>query len=51
MLWDITPCGYCMCYSPKIIPADSGFSDVTFYLNVCRRLEVGLVDIGMNCIL
>ena len=42
---------FCMCYNTKIKPADSGFSDVTFYLNTCRRLEIWTVDVNMNWML
>ena len=41
----------CACSNPKVRPAYLGFSDVRFYLNACRRLEIRTVDIDMNCIL
>jgi hypothetical protein len=40
-----------VCSNPKIRQAHSGFSDVTFYLNVCRLLEIWTVGKDMNCIL
>ena len=42
---------FSMCYNPKIIRADSDFSDDTFHLNTCRRLQIWTVDIDMNWIL
>jgi len=47
MLRDVTPCDF-VCYNPKIRPEDLGFSDVTFYLNTCRRLEIWTVDADMK---
>jgi hypothetical protein len=40
-----------VCSNHKIRPIHSGFSDVTLYLNACRRLEIWTVDIDRNCIL
>jgi hypothetical protein len=38
----------CVSYNPKIISEDSGFSDVTIYLNEFGRLEIWTVGTEMN---